>query len=186
MLNRYSIKISFVAAMGLLLYSGCSEKPIYHGKPGRIIERKRRPEQNKITKAPIETKFLPPVRNFSGKRITSRFGIRNNSKYNYKEFHSGIDIDTKMGEIIVAAAPGKIVFAGKKSGYGKIVIIDHGKRINTVYAHLSKIVCKMGEYVERGQEIGNAGRSGNATGTHLHFEIRKKGKAVNPLLYLTS
>jgi len=185
MLNKYSIKISIMITMGVFLYSACSERPIYHGKPGKEIDRKRVPKK-KISNVRISAEFSPPVKNYSSKKITSGFGIRKNPKHNYKEFHSGIDIDTKMGESIVASAPGKIVYAGEKGGFGKIIIIEHGKRINTVYAHLSEIVCKMGDYVERGEKIGDAGKSGNATGTHLHFEIRKEGKAVNPVLYITS
>jgi murein DD-endopeptidase MepM/ murein hydrolase activator NlpD len=185
MFNKYSIKITFLITMGVLLNSACSETPIYHGKRGRTSDYERVPKKE-LSKVQIDIRFFPPVKNYHGYRITSGFGIRNDPKYNYKEFHSGIDIDTKEGEPIIASAPGKVVFAGRKSGYGKIVIIEHGERIHTVYAHLSSIVCGKGDYLKRGEILGNAGKSGNATGIHLHFEIRKAGKAVNPILYITT
>ncbi len=85
---------------------------------------------------------------------------------------------------MIASAPGNVSFAGNKRGYGKVIILDHGNRIYTVYAHLSSINCRKGDYVEREKVIGRGGRTGNATGSHLHFEIRKSGKAVNPLPHL--
>ena len=185
MFNKRSIKIIFLISTGIFLYSACSETPIYHGKPGRVRDYERVPKKES-SKVKIDIKFFPPVKNYRGYRITSGFGIRNDPKYNFKEFHSGVDIDTKEGEPIIASAQGKVVFAGRKSGYGKIVIIEHGKRIHTVYAHLSSIVCGKGNYVKRGETIGNAGSSGKSTGAHLHFEIRKAGKAVNPILYINN
>ena len=89
-----------------------------------------------------------------------------------------------MGEDVLSAAPGTVIFAGRQSGFGKVVIIEHGKRFCTVSAHLSSMLVSEGEGVERGQVIGRVGKSGNATGTHLHFEIRVAGKSVDPLKYL--
>ena len=91
-----------------------------------------------------------------------------------------------MGEDVLAAAPGTVIFAGKQSGFGKVVIIDHGKRFCTVSAHLSSMLVEEGERVERGTVIGKVGKSGNATGTHLHFEIRVAGKSVDPMQYLSN
>ena len=85
---------------------------------------------------------------------------------------------------MIAAAPGVIEFAGKKNGFGKVIIISHSKGFHTVYAHLATILCGEGEQVARGEKIGRAGRSGNATGVHLHFEIRKYSKALDPSLFL--
>ncbi|HMA75855.1 MAG TPA: M23 family metallopeptidase [Candidatus Krumholzibacteriaceae bacterium] len=181
--DKYPTKRTLLITAVMLLYFGCSETPIYHGKLGRRRSRKKIPTTNKQT-PDIAIKFSPPVHNFSKKRITSSFGIRNSPNYKYKERHTGIDIDTTMGEPVVASASGKVVFAGRRNGYGKIIIVDHGKRVHTVYAHLSSILCKMGDYVKTGDIIGKAGKSGRATGTHLHFEIRKKGYAVNPILYI--
>ncbi len=184
MFNNSSIKKSiFFISTGIILYSACSETPIYHGKRAKTgdYERSFKKKQPLLQ---IDTIFFPPVKNYHRNKITSAFGIRNDPKYKFKELHTGIDIDTRIGEPVIASAPGKIVFAGRKSGYGKVIIIDHGKRIHTVYAHLSSILCRKDDYVIRGETIGNAGKSGNATGSHLHFEIRKSGKAINPILYI--
>ena len=118
--------------------------------------------------------------------MTSRFGIRKDPSYGTREFHHGIDIKAIMGEDVLAAAPGTVIFAGKQSGFGKVVIIDHGKRFCTVSAHLSSMLVEEGERVERGTVIGKVGKSGNATGTHLHFEIRVAGKSVDPMQYLSN
>ncbi len=116
--------------------------------------------------------------------MTSRFGVRKNPRYGTREFHHGIDIKAEMGEDVLSAAPGTVIFAGRQSGFGKVVIIDHGRRFCTVSAHLSSMLVGEGDSVERGEVIGRIGKSGNATGTHLHFEIRVAGKSVDPLKYL--
>jgi murein DD-endopeptidase MepM/ murein hydrolase activator NlpD len=180
--NSSIIRIIFLVT-GIFLYSACSETPIYHGKRAKRGNYEPSYKKNQPI-IQINTVFSPPVKNYHRNKITSGFGIRNDPKYKFKELHTGIDIDTKIGDPVIASAPGKIVFAGRKSGYGKVIIIDHGKRIHTVYAHLSSILCRKDDHVKRGETIGNAGKSGNATGSHLHFEIRKSGKAVNPTSYI--
>ncbi|MDZ7859927.1 MAG: M23 family metallopeptidase [Candidatus Krumholzibacteriota bacterium] len=183
MFNENPTKRALLITAVLLFYFGCSEAPIYHGKLGRRSSKKKISTTNNPNPY-IAIKFSPPVNNYSAGRITSSFGVRNSPNYKYKERHTGIDIDTTMGEPVVASASGKVAFAGRRNGYGKIIIVDHGKRIHTIYAHLSSILCKMGDYVKIGQKIGKAGKSGRTTGTHLHFEIRVKGNAVNPILYI--
>jgi len=110
--------------------------------------------------------------------------MRKHPEYNIMEFHRGIDIKTAMGERIFASAPGTVIFSGRQSGFGKVVIIDHGQRLFTVYAHLSSIGVNRGKTVDAGDPIGRSGDTGNANGVHLHFEIRKEGKTLNPLNYL--
>jgi murein DD-endopeptidase MepM/ murein hydrolase activator NlpD len=132
----------------------------------------------------VPVTLSPPLRRFDRNRITSRFGVRTDTRYNTREFHSGIDIKAKRGERVIAAAPGTIVFAGKQRGYGRVVIIDHGQRFFTVYAHLASLETRKGARVERGEMIGTVGTSGRTTGVHLHFEVRSGGKAVDPLRYL--
>jgi murein DD-endopeptidase MepM/ murein hydrolase activator NlpD len=167
-----------------VLLSCCTASPKYHGhdhpRPTaseRRAARTRKPQ-------PLPVAFSPPVRDFSVSRITSRFGLRSDSRYNTEEFHYGIDIKGNTGEKVIAAAPGTVTFAGRQRGFGKLVIIDHGHRISTVYGHLSKLGVAVGERIERGELIGIIGRTGNATCIHLHFEVRKEGKAINPLDYL--
>ncbi|WP_448589819.1 murein hydrolase activator EnvC family protein [Thermodesulfobium sp.] len=116
--------------------------------------------------------------------ITSPFGPRYDPYLHVQSFHTGIDIGAEYGSPIVAADSGRVVYSGWYDGYGKAVIIDHGGGVSTLYAHASRLVAYVGEYVRQGQVIAYVGDTGYATGPHLHFEIRINGKPVNPLLYL--
>lgn len=106
--------------------------------------------------------------------LTSPYGWRDTT------FHRGIDIDLNKGDTVRAAFTGMVRFAGKQGGYGNVVIIRHYNGLETVYAHLSKIKCKPGDIVNSGQLIGLGGTTGHSTGTHLHFETRFRGVAINP------
>lgn len=107
--------------------------------------------------------------------VSSLYGRRGSS------WHSGIDIRGRRGTPVAAAAAGRIAYAGRQNGYGKIVIIDHNEH-STAYAHLDSISVDVGDTVDAGQEIGAVGSSGNASGPHLHFEIRRRGgRAIDPL-----
>ncbi|MFA5839652.1 MAG: peptidoglycan DD-metalloendopeptidase family protein [Candidatus Margulisiibacteriota bacterium] len=117
-------------------------------------------------------------------RITSVFGYRRSPFWGGRNMHTGIDIATSYGTPIKAADAGEVIFAGWWDGYGKAVVIDHGKGFSTVYGHMSKIYATVGLAVEKGQTIGLEGSTGYSTGPHLHFEIRKNGKPVNPSPYL--
>jgi len=123
------------------------------------------------------------LRNFewptiSGARISSNFGQR------WGRMHYGIDIAVPIGTQVYAAAAGTVTYAGPMGTYGILVIIDHGNGVETRYAHLSRPVVSVGQRVKRGQLIAYSGNTGNSTGPHLHFEIRYRGTAVNPLQYL--
>ena len=131
-----------------------------------------------------DAKLSWPLAGRGRKSVTSPFGYRRDPLTGGQEFHKGIDIDAAREERVLAAAAGEVVFAGKMSGYGTVVMIDHGKRLLTVYAHLSRAIVRLEEMVERGQTIGYVGTSGRSTGTHLHFEVRYKGVSVDPLEYL--
>jgi len=125
----------------------------------------------------------------AGHIITSPFGWRNIGRG--REFHSGIDIagGSVMGKPIVAADGGTVKLANynpnNSSGYGMYIIIDHGGGFTTLYAHCSAIKVNVGDKVTKGQEIALVGQTGDATGPHLHFEVRINGVAVNPLLYVS-
>ncbi|MEG2916444.1 MAG: M23 family metallopeptidase [Clostridium sp.] len=110
--------------------------------------------------------------------LTSTFGEQRNG-YN----HKGIDLAAESGTSIKAALDGKVSFAGVANGYGNVVIIDHGGKLQTVYAHCSKLNVVTGETVFRSQNIAKVGSTGDSTGPHLHFEIRVDGMVVNPLAY---
>lgn len=118
-------------------------------------------------------------------RITSPYGYRIHPILKTKKLHTGIDIGISLGKPIVAAQSGKVIHAGWLGGYGKVVMIDHGGGIVTLYAHNSKLVVKEGQEVQRGQTISKCGSTGMSTGPHLHFEVRKNGKYVDPLGYVT-
>jgi murein DD-endopeptidase MepM/ murein hydrolase activator NlpD len=111
--------------------------------------------------------------------ITGPFGPRGKHAH-----HEGIDIDGSDGDRIRAAASGTVVFAGSNGEYGRTVIIDHGDGLRTLYGHASKLLVKEGEEVRPGDVIAAVGHSGNARGSHLHFEVRRDGRPVNPLPYL--
>ncbi len=104
----------------------------------------------------------------------------------YENFHTGIDLTSRCGTAILAAASGNITFTGGGwgGGYGNHIIISHGNGYSTLYGHLSKILVKNGQWVNQGQQIGIMGSTGWSTGVHLHFEIRKNNKPQNPLSYL--
>jgi murein DD-endopeptidase MepM/ murein hydrolase activator NlpD len=109
--------------------------------------------------------------------VTSGFGSR------WGRMHYGIDISAPYGTAVRAAASGRVIYAGGMSGYGNIVVIDHGGGLATAYAHLSSIWAGSGS-VSQGQSIGAVGCTGYCTGNHLHFEVRVNGSPVDPLGYL--
>ena len=111
--------------------------------------------------------------------ISSRFGIRSNRK------HDGIDLRAPKGTPIMASARGKVIFSGSgPTGYGNMIILKHSKRAITIYAHNKRNLAREGQVVKQGQLIAYVGRTGRATGYHLHFEIRINRKPVNPERYL--
>ncbi len=117
-------------------------------------------------------------------RITSRFGYRRHPLWGGRHHHTGLDIAAKYGSPIRAGDSGEIIFAGWWDGYGKAIVIDHGRKTTTVYGHMSRIYKQVGTVVAKGQIIGLVGSTGYSTGPHLHFEVRKNGKPVNPIKFL--
>lgn len=131
-----------------------------------VVARGSRPVSGKGT-----GKFVWPVRGV----ITSYFGPRR------RDFHQGVDIAAPIGTSIVAADSGTVVFSGYYGGYGKVIFIDHGDGVMTIYGHNSANLVSAGEEVKKGQVIARVGQTGNATGPHLHFEVRMNDRPVNPL-----
>jgi len=118
--------------------------------------------------------------------LTSFFGYRSDPFNSANaEFHPGIDFKGRRGDEARCTANGKVVFAGWYGGYGNCVRIAHANNFETLYGHLSRITVKVGQEVTVGQKVGEVGSTGRSTGTHLHYEIRKNGKAVNPIKFLT-
>ncbi|WP_294038955.1 M23 family metallopeptidase [Sphingopyxis sp.] len=116
--------------------------------------------------------------------LSSSFGYRSDPFTGAGAMHAGIDFPGPLGTPIVAAAPGRVVFVGQKSGYGNVVEVDHGQGILTRYAHLSGFNTVVGSQVAAGQQIAKMGSTGRSTGSHLHFEVRLNGVAVNPRRFL--
>ncbi len=129
---------------------------------------------------------VPPtyVKPLSGGHLTSTFGYRKAPTAGASTNHKGVDWATPTGTAIFASCGGKVVKAGWASGYGYVVYINHPDGRQTRYAHLSKILVDVGDYVSQGQKIALSGSSGRSTGPHLHFEILINGTHVNPLKYL--
>ena len=128
--------------------------------------------------------FMLPVPGYAS--ISSYYGWR----FNGSDFHTGVDFTGKNvnGKSVVAANAGNVIFTKTtyipNKSYGKYIIVDHGGGYSTLYAHLSSVNVSVGDYVEKGENIGNVGSTGWSTGPHLHFEVRINGKHTNPLPYL--
>ena len=114
-------------------------------------------------------------------KITSRFGANESIR---DHTHKGIDIGAAGGTPILATADGVVTRAGWSSGYGNLVVIDHGNGVTTYYGHCSRLYTSVGAEVKAGDKIAAVGSTGNSTGNHLHFEIRLNGKQVNPQKYV--
>lgn len=113
--------------------------------------------------------------------VMSGFGKTLHPEFSAELFRKGIDIEAPLGEEIQAVERGKVIFADRFSGYGKMMIIDHGERYYTIYAHLSDLLKKTGETVQRGEPIALVGDSDSLAGTRLYFEIRKDGRPLDPM-----
>lgn len=136
-------------------------------------------EQEKIKSATFEGVYFA-VKPVTG-TITSRFGANESIR---DHTHMGMDIAAPNGTSIKAAADGTITYSGWMGGYGNLIIISHGNGIQTYYGHCSKLYVSVGKEVKAGDIIAAVGSTGNSTGNHLHFEIRKNGSQINPQKYL--
>lgn len=117
--------------------------------------------------------------------ITSTFGQRENPFTNANvERHKGLDIKGPKGSLVKATANGKVEFTGRKGGFGNCIVIKHGNGFETLYGHLSKILVSEGQSIEIGENIGKIGSTGRSTGPHLHYEVHKNGKPINPRGFL--
>jgi murein DD-endopeptidase MepM/ murein hydrolase activator NlpD len=110
--------------------------------------------------------------------VTSGFGMR------WGRMHEGIDIAVGYGTPVHAAAAGRVVYAGWMSGYGNIVVLDHGGGLSTAYGHNTSVSVSVGQEVAAGQVIASSGSTGHSTGPHVHFEVRVGGQPADPLAYL--
>jgi murein DD-endopeptidase MepM/ murein hydrolase activator NlpD len=123
----------------------------------------------------------PPMRYYY---ISSKYGPRKNKKTGLSRFHHGVDMAGTWHSPVLPAANGTVVFAGRNGSFGKVVRISHAHGMETIYAHLSDVSVKTGDYVTTSTVIGKMGNSGKSQGMHLHYEIRTQGKSVDPVPFL--
>ena len=131
----------------------------------------------------ISIPSIQPIANYT---FTSAFGVRSDPFRGYAAMHAGVDLASPTGTPIYATADGIVDRAEWFGGYGNMVEIDHGKGIATRYGHMSRIAAHPGERIKRGELIGYVGSTGRSTGSHLHYEVRIDGHAVNPIPFLQS
>ncbi|HYK75726.1 MAG TPA: M23 family metallopeptidase [Daejeonella sp.] len=118
--------------------------------------------------------------------LTSSFGYRNNPFHSGEsDFHSGLDFKGNKGDEVRSTANGKVIHAGWYQGYGNCVRVEHKNGFETLYGHLSKIDVKEGQKISANQVVGLIGSTGRSTGNHLHYEVRKNSKPINPINFLS-
>ena len=142
-----------------------------YGDADREVERSSAQLDNQLRRFD----FIWPLAEFE---VSSHFGRRRG------RLHAGIDLRAARGTPIRAAAAGRVKFSGYNRGYGYLVVIDHGGGIETAYAHNHRNLVEQGQRVQQGNTVATVGRSGNATGYHVHFEYRKYGQALDPVRHL--
>lgn len=163
-LKRLNSLTSNSLTVGQKLYLAGSPRPVDQATMDRLTE------EELLKKDKIRNDLVLPVEG----RVLSEYGLRNGRP------HKGIDLAAKNGTPIYAVLEGTVVFSGVQGAYGNVVVLEHPDFVMTVYAHNEKNLVKVGEKVEKAQQIATAGSTGNASGSHLHFEYRIKGKAINP------
>lgn len=125
---------------------------------------------------------IQPISNNDLRRIGSYFGYRTDPFYKVTKFHEGIDFTAPVGTEIYSTGDGKVIEVSRsRGGYGNCIVINHGYGYQTLYAHLSKIEVKVGQKVKRGQVVGRVGNTGKSTAPHLHYEVHKNSRTVDPI-----
>ena len=144
------------------------------------IERMVKNKENLLASTPA----IQPLSNKDLDRVSSGFGYRIDPLYKTVKFHPGLDFTAPQGTPVYATADGVIEIAGNLgNGYGNHIVIDHGYSYNTLYGHLYKIKAKRGQRVKRGEVIGYVGNTGKSTGPHLHYEVIKRNKHLDPIYF---
>ncbi len=188
--NLYSIAFSLELSPGQIRRVNPWLNPVYL-EPGTrlLIPRDRQHERyaesynnneddHKYDQTPDQPGYAGYIWPLNHIEVSSHFGRRSG------RLHTGIDLRAPRGTPIYASAPGRVIFSGYNRGYGHMIVIDHGSGIETAYAHNSRNIAKKGQRVKQGQIVAMVGRSGNATGYHVHFEFRRHGHALNPIRYV--
>lgn len=121
----------------------------------------------------------------SGTWMSSRYGYRTDPFTGSRSWHGGLDFAGRIGADVVAVAAGVVEFAGVNGGFGNVVEINHGDGYKTLYAHNQDLLVTAGEVVEKGQQIATLGSSGRSTGPHVHFEVHRNGRTLDPIDFIT-
>ena len=132
----------------------------------------------------LEAEVIPAGRPINRGWLSSYFGMRTDPFSGRRVHHSGVDFAGKSGSSVVSVAAGVVTFSGRKSGYGNLVEINHGKGYFTRYGHNSKNLVQVGDTIKKGQVVSEMGTTGRSTGPHVHFEVLYNGRAVNPKKYI--
>jgi hypothetical protein len=140
--------------------------------------------KTRVVEQQLRLAHTPSIWPVESRTITSPFGMRRDPFTFSMVYHSGLDIGAKTGTPVHAAADGKVSSTGYDSYHGNNIVIDHGNGLKTWYMHLSKIGVEKGEEITKSQEIGLVGSTGRSTGPHLHYEVLKDNKSVDPNTYL--
>ncbi|OFX15043.1 MAG: hypothetical protein A2V59_06270 [Armatimonadetes bacterium RBG_19FT_COMBO_69_19] len=141
-----------------------------------LIRRSQRSTSRGVALARSLSGFIWPARGV----FTSGYGIRRHPIFRIRRMHTGQDIAAPYGTPVQAASDGRVIYTGWFGGYGKIVVVDHGDGVSTLYAHLSKILTRSGARLRRGEVVGRIGSTGYSTGPHVHFEVRVNGRPIDP------
>ncbi len=156
------------------------------------LEAEKKVGKKSVAKSqPVETEDILALKRKFGKliwpvkgEIVKKFGMEKHPKFNTNVMNSGINISAPMGKSVYAAASGKVVFTGWYKGYGQLIMLDHGTGLYSLYGHLSEILTSLNTYVNASTIIGKVGNTGMMDSPALHFELRVKGKPVNPIGWL--
>ncbi len=132
----------------------------------------------------LQEEVLPAGRPIKRGWISSYFGMRTDPFTGRREHHKGIDLAGKAGSEVIAVAAGVVTWAGKRYGYGNLVEVNHGNGYSTRYGHNESVLVAVGDTVRKGQALSLMGSTGRSTGPHVHFEVRFKGKTVDPKKYI--
>ncbi len=140
--------------------------------------------ENLVLDRNLEKEVQPSGRPITRGWISSYYGMRTHPLSGRREMHKGIDFAGKLGGPVIAVAKGVVTYAGKRYGYGNVIDIAHGNGYTTRYAHNSRLLVSVGDTVEKGFQIAEIGSSGRSTGPHVHFEVLKNGREINPVRFI--
>lgn len=139
---------------------------------------------DRIGQRAVELEHTPTIRPVLDGFVSSQYGYRSDPFTGRRRMHKGIDFQAPRGTPVLAPASGRVIQAGRVAGFGRVIKLDHGNGIVTVYGHLSKIRVRNGQQVKRGELLGDVGSSGRSTSSHLHYEVRVNGRHMDPNTYI--